>query len=289
VSQVPPSRFLARAARTAIRALTPFLGEPRAQWVVARTYAVLYLVRFYLRTQYARATLGFVWLGLAPLLLVAVYLPVFLIVFKARLPGHDSPLDYTLYCLIGLLAWSAVSDAIGQSASSLVYNASIVRHAPTPPAMLPIVKVLASFVWLAIGLVLIAVVLQVTGRGSGQRLLLLPVAYLLLLAFMVGLGFLLSMVAAYVHDLLQALPTILAIEFFAAPITYAPTMATGKITFLVHANPLTSFLGLFRAALLPWQPFDPRDAMNAAVWALATLVVGGLVFKSLEGGVRDVV
>jgi ABC-type polysaccharide/polyol phosphate export permease len=269
--------------------LAPVLGEPRAQWVVGRTYALLYLARYYLLAQYAKASLGIFWVALAPLLLAAVYMPIFLYRFQVRLTvvGHEAPVDYALFALVGLILWAAVSEAIGQGAGALVGNVSIVRHAPTPPAMLPIVKVLGSFAGLGIALLVFVFLLAVTGSGVSLRLLLLPPAFVLIFVFTLGLALALSVVAAYVRDVLQMLPTLLAIEFLAAPIVYeAPK--TGMLALAIRVNPLTPFLALLRAAIFPWEPFAWADLGLAVAWALGMVLVGAITFRRLEAGLGDV-
>lgn len=278
-----------RLALGLLKVLTPITGEARAQWAVGRLYATLYLVKFYLSVQYARATLGMIWVILAPLLVVAVYLPVFVIVFKARLPGRESTLDYALFTMIGLTAWSAFSDAIGQGAGALVFNQTIVRHSPTPPVMLPIVKVLTSFLMLAIGLTILGVVLLASGHSPGVRIVLVPAFFVLFFVFTLGLVLFLCVATAYLHDLIQALPTLLAIEFFAAPIAYAPESATGLMYTFVRLNPLKPFLCLARASMLPWYPFAWEDLWLSAAWAVGAFVVGALTFRKLQSGLRDMV
>jgi lipopolysaccharide transport system permease protein len=285
-----PGRTLGiKLALSLLRALTPLTGEARAQWIVGRLYATLYLVRFYLSVQYARATLGMIWVVLAPLLVVAVYMPVFVVVFKAKLPGRESVLDYALFTMIGLTAWSAFSDAIGQGAGALVFNQTIVRHSPTPPVMLPIVKVLTSFLMLGIGLTILGVVLLASGHSPGVRLVLLPAFFVLFFVFTLGLVLFLCVAAAYLHDLIQALPTLLSIEFFAAPIAYAPESATGLMYTLVRLNPLKPFLCLARAAMLPWYPFAWEDLWMSAAWAAGAFLVGAFTFRKLQSGLRDLV
>jgi ABC-type polysaccharide/polyol phosphate export permease len=279
----------ARAALGLIRALTPLVGEPRAQWLVARGYALVYLARFYIVAQYAKASLGVLWVALAPVLLAAVYLPVFIFIFKAK-PTTEGTVDYALFAVAGLVVWAAVQDALGQGAGALVHNAAIVRHAPTPPAMLPVVKVLGSFAGLAIGLALFALGLTLAGRAPGMRLAILPVAYALLLATTLGVSLLLAALSAYVHDLIQILPTLLAVEFFAAPIVYARSSAQGSpwIELALTANPLTPFLGLVRAGLFPAEPFAWQDLGLAVAWGVGALTIGALVFRKLESGLGDV-
>jgi ABC-type polysaccharide/polyol phosphate export permease len=54
-------------------------------------------------------------------------------------------------------------------------------------------------------------------------------------------------------------------------------------------NPLTPFLTLFRSALLPWHPFAWSELGLAALWAVVFCTLGVLVFRRLEGGLKDVV
>lgn len=280
----------ARAALALIRWLSPAMGEPRAQWLVGRGFALLYLSRYYLRAQYAKASLGVFWVALAPALLAAVYLPIFLWVFKSKLPNDPSELHYALYGLAGLMAWAAVQDAIGQGSTALVNNASIVRHAPTPPAMIPAVKVLGAFAGLAVGLAVFVLILVGAGESSGVRLVLVPVAYGLLLLETLGLALALSIVAAYVRDVLQALPTLIAVEFFAAPIVYSAVAdLPPTLSLAIRLNPLTPTLALLRAGLFAWQPFAWEDLGLAALWAAVALVLGWVAFARLEGGLGDVV
>jgi lipopolysaccharide transport system permease protein len=279
----------AKTAQLLIRVLSPLAGEPRAQWLVARGYALVYLARYYVAAQYGKALLGMFWVAIAPLLLAAVYLPIFLFKFNPELP-NQSRVDYALFCLVGLMAWAAFSDGVSQGSGALVSNASIVRHAPTPPSMLPIVKVLGAFSGLGAGLLAFILGLAVAGRFPGTRLLMLPVAFGLLLLATLGIALAFAVLGAYLRDLIQALPTLLAVEFFAAPVVYAaPDPFASKTGLLIQLNPFTPFLALFRYSLLTWGDLPWRDLAFAVGWAVALLLVGTLLFRRLEGGLGDVV
>jgi ABC-type polysaccharide/polyol phosphate export permease len=280
----------ARLALATIAALTPVVGAARAQAVVARGFALLYLARFYLGAQYAKASLGSLWVALAPLFLAAVYLPIFLFVFQSKLPGDPSTVHYALYGLAGLVIWAAVQDAIAQGAGALVNHPSVVRHAPTPPALLPVVKVMGAFAGLAFGLAVFVLALAIAGQSSGARLVLVPVAFLLLFLLVLGLALGLAAVAAYVRDVIQILPTALAIEFFAAPIVYASVEGLPRpLALVIELNPLTPSLALLRAGLFAWQPFAWWDLGLGCGWAVVALVLGAVAFKRLEGGLADVI
>lgn len=282
------SAALNALARLTLGALRPLLGDERARDVVGRGCAVVYLVYYYLALQYAKAALGLLWVLLTPAIFLAVYLPVLLYVFKAAPPpGTRDATDFALFLLGGFLPWGAFAEGFGQGSHSIVANTSLVRHSPTPPAFLPLIKVTGSFVALLIGTTLFLAVLVAFDRFPGVRLVLLPPAVLLLYAFTLGLTWLTSSVSVYVRDVLQVVPTILLVEFFAAPIVYAPSQAPGMYGVLVDWNPLTPFLALFRAAVAPAAPFAWWDLGLASAWTVVALVVGGLSFRRLQDGFGD--
>lgn len=268
--------------------LRPVLGQAKTDAVVSRTYSLLALVYYSLRAQYARAALGLLWSVLTPLFFMAVYLPLFTYAFKSPTPMPGGELSYPMFVIIGFIAWNAFTDAVYNGAGSLVHNPGVVRHSPTPSIMLPLVKVTTSFVGLAAGMLCLAVTLLFFGLWPSWSLLLLPVAVILSLVFTAGLVLLLSSVAMHLRDVLQMLNTVLLIEFFACPILYPITMIPERFRIYIELNPLTPFLNLVRAALLPVaQPLALKDIGLASAWAFGMLLVGYLVFKRLEPGFTD--
>jgi ABC-type polysaccharide/polyol phosphate export permease len=276
-----------RLPQALVTCLGPVLGSSRAEFVVARVYAVFYLVFYYLSAQYARALLGILWIVLTPLLFLAIYLPVLTLAFHGKLSESDSSYDLAFFMVAGILPWAAFSDGFGQAAGCLVSSPGIVRHAPIPPSLLPAIRVSGAFTGLLIGLTVFVVVLSGLGRFPGVRLLLLPPSFVLFFCFTLGLSWLASSVSVHVRDMLPFLPTLLQIEFFACPIVYPPSLAPGVFTTLIHLNPLTPFLALFRAALGPSAPFAWMDLAFASVWSLSALVLGFRTFRKLEDGFGD--
>jgi homopolymeric O-antigen transport system permease protein len=275
-------------ARVGGAILRPLIGAERAESAVARTYALLALVYYSLRAQYARAALGLLWSVLTPLLFMAVYLPLFLYAFQAPEAVPGGPLAFPMFVIIGFIAWNAFTEAIQSGAGSLVYNTNVVRHSPTPSMMLPFVKVTTSFVGLGAGLICLSVALPAFGFWPGWSLLILPLAITLFFAFTAGLVLLISSLAMYLRDVLQILNTVLLVEFFACPILYPITMIPEKYRIYIELNPLTPFLNLVRASLFPTAvPLDIRDVGMALGWALGSLVLGFLVFRRLEPGFTD--
>jgi ABC-type polysaccharide/polyol phosphate export permease len=263
------------------------MGSTKAQILVSRIYAVIHLVSFQLSAQYSKAALGIVWVILTPALFLAVYLPVLTYVFKATLPGAQSPYDFPLFMIVGYLAWMAFSDGFLQGASSIAHNPSVIQNSPAPPILLPVVKVTAAFVGLAITLALYLVIAACLGRFPGERLLLLPVAFGIFYVFTLGAALIFASIAVYVRDVLQLLPTLLLIEFFACPIVYASSLVAGRMALALAANPLTPLLAILRASLAPVAPFAWMDLGLASAWACVLMLVGWFLFRRLQDGFSD--
>jgi ABC-type polysaccharide/polyol phosphate export permease len=282
------ARLALGAATVLLRATSPLLGQDRARWLVVRLWAFATLVYYSLRAQYARALLGVVWTVATPLLFLAVYLPLFTYVFKmdaGEFAGDE--LAFPLYVIVGFILWNAFSDGVQNGASSLVMNMGVVRHAPSPPALLPTVKVGTSFVNYVAGVLLVVVFLAAVGRWPGLRLLLLPLAVGLAFLFTWGLALLAAALTVYLGDVLQMLSTVLLIEFFACPLLYPLSVLPAEMRLVVQLNPLSPFLALARASLLPTQPFRPEDIGFAAAWAVGAWLVGAFAFRRLERGFTD--
>lgn len=266
--------------------LRPLVGDTRARWLIGQVWAVCTMVWYSLRAQYARAALGILWALLTPLLFLAVYVPLFTYVFNIQSPGNDA-LAFPLYVVCGFIGWAAFQEGLTQGTTALLYNPSIVKHSPAPPALLPLVKVASSFVGLLAGSLLLVAFLVAVARFPGVRLVLWPVAVGLFFLLTWGLALFMAALAIYVRDLTQVLTTLLSVEFFACPLIWRVDMVPEHLRPWVLVNPLTPFLNLLRASLLPGAPFAWIDLGLACAWAVGALLLGHLVFARLEPGFAD--
>ena len=267
--------------------LRPLLGAEGASRAVGYSYAVLTLVAYAFHEQYRRATLGLLWVLLTPVLFLAVYLPL-----SATLAGAAlSPAERSagaLHVALGFLAWIAVVEGVQGGATSLVTNPDVVRNAPIPLSILPCVRVGAALFRATIGLTLLLALLAVgLAPWPGQRLVLLPVALAALGGLALGLALLSSAVAAVFRDVLQILPTLLLLWFFASPIVFLPRAVGEEYAALLRLNPVTPAVTLLRAALIPTAPIAAGDVWLALGWAAASLLLGAAVFRLLSRRFAD--
>lgn len=281
-----------KLANAVLLVLRPVLGAERARQAIGYSYAVATLLAYSLKAQYGRTVLGLIWTLLTPLLFLAVYLPLMSIWMGGATQFSDyigsGSLAFPIYVVSGFMAWVSFTEGLQGGAASVVSNPGVVHHSPIPLSLLPLVKVLASQIGLLANSAFLVLILACAGRWPGLRLLLFPVAFGALSLFCLGLALLLSVTAAYFRDLLQILPTLLLLEFFAAPLLYVPAaIQDERIRLLMELNPMTPFLNLFRATFIPEYPLMGRDVLAALALAGLSYGVGKLTFARLRFGLAD--
>ncbi len=263
-------------------------GSPRVQWVRNQGYALAYLTYYGMLEQYSRATLGILWFLITPLLLLFVYGFVLAGIYGVEMPGK-STLAYSLLILCGMMPFLAFSEGLGQAANSIVNFPTVIRNSPLPAVFLPTVKVLQTFLGLAMAYPIILIVAAATGELQPLRLIVVPLAYVSLLAFTLGVAWFFAALAVYLRDVTQAISTVLLLALFASPVLYTPEMAEGLpqyVHVVIAWNPITPYLGLLRSVLVD-APLRVRELILAPVLGVLSLAIGFWFFRKLEPGMAD--
>ncbi len=110
------------------------------------------LFRRDLQAKYKGSFLGVAWTLANPLLLMAIYVLVFSVLWKAVSIDH-----YALFLLSGLAPWIFFSSSIQNASRSLLDNASLIRKTRFPRQLVPLSIVATNLVSLAVMLVVLLV------------------------------------------------------------------------------------------------------------------------------------
>ena len=132
------------------------------------------LFRRDLQAKYRGSALGIVWTIANPLLLMAVYLLVFGVIWNSPFAngGH-----YPLFLLSGLAVWTFVAAALQSSSRSMLDNANLIRKTRFPRQLVPLSVVGAHLVSFAAMLAILLVVnFVVLSRVRATEWLAIPLA-----------------------------------------------------------------------------------------------------------------
>lgn len=244
------------------------------------------LVRQSLRDRVAGSAFGFFFLGLYPLLFLGVYTFVFVHVLQVRVPNLSQQ-TYTLAIFCGLVPFLAFAEALTVGAGSIVSNATLVRNLMFPYEIVPVRDVLASYLAMGPGFVMV-IAGAVWSQGAHLSQLVLPLVIVLQVMFSVGLVWLLSTLNVFMRDIQKLLPIVVLMLMMISPIAYTREMLPPGLATLALFNPIAGFIFLYRDSLLEGSVHLGTLLVMGAV-SLAVFSIGFYVIRRLRPLVFDFV
>jgi lipopolysaccharide transport system permease protein len=235
------------------------------------------------KVKFKQSLIGPLWLVIQPTALLAA----FVVGFSNVVDVHAG-VPYALFVLVALSAWIFFSISFNMGAAAFITNNVLVRRTPCPRVTLPLAGLLTNLPALAIPSAA-ALVVSAANDELSLRALLLPVAFAWLLVVTGSAVLLFAGVAARYRDVVPAVPFVLQIGIFAAPIGYSLDQLSGTVSTLISLNPLTGIIETLR-----WMMLDsyglPADAVLIGLASTAVIAaVAWQLFGRLEVAIADFV
>jgi lipopolysaccharide transport system permease protein/teichoic acid transport system permease protein len=262
-------------------AFIPFLASSIQQ---RRIILALALRSFHSR--FIGTWFGAAWSVISPLVTVLVYWVVFSFGFKATGPQNT---PFVVYFMPGFLAWSFVTEALINSASSIVGSRHLVKKMVFPTEILPIVEIVAStFTHL---ILMGFTILLLLGHGviPGIWSIQLLYAYFCAATLTLGLGWILSAVNVFHRDVALLLTTVLNVWFWMTPIVWSVDMVPESWQPFLTLNPMFHVMEAYRVSLIYDRPVWSDVSHLIPFWGLVALLLvgGGYVFRRLKPEFAD--
>lgn len=230
------------------------------------------------RQQYTGSVFGVFWAALFPLLQLVIYASLYTVIFKVRPPGLTE-MSYTLLVFSGLVPLLAFSQGLVAATSSLTSNKSLLMNTVFPAELIPVRALLAAHVPTLFGLVITLALGFALGRTSWQAILLVPVFWILLLMFAIGLGWILSLLSLVARDIQHSMGLVLMLVTVLSPFAYTPEMVPETLKFIIYLNPLSYFVLTFQQLIAYGTWPDLVPAMVATSLAVVSFVTGFAAFR----------
>lgn len=209
------------------------------------------MVRKELKVKYTASILGAVWSLLNPLVFMAVF--TFVVVV---LGGGIA--DFPIFLLSGLLAWNLFSVALNAGSQAVLSNANIVKKVYFPREILPLATVGIALVDFVLQSAVFFVALAFVYSFQLETLWLYPLAFVALMLFSTAVALWVSAVNVRYRDLQHLIGLGLLVWFWMTPVVYAPMMVyTSLLDF-----PYGPFLWrLYLCNPVAWIVFGFQDAL----------------------------
>lgn len=256
-------------------------GKPdpisRAGYLIRRySFLVRQLIKRDFKTKYKRSVLGVLWSLLGPLLSMSVQYMVFSRLFRFEV-AH-----YPVYLLSGIVTFNYFSEACGMTMISIINNATLITKVYVPKYIFPMTRTVSSFINLILSMLPLMLVTILSGVLPTEAWLLIAYPLLCVCVFCIGVGMILAAAMVFFRDV-QFLWTIVSmIWMYVTPIFYPVSILPKQVLWVVKLNPLFYYVDFLRTCIIDGVSPDLRAYLICAVTALASLLLGSLVFKKLQ-------
>lgn len=268
-----PSPHLAEPVYDSAHRGHPALDELRE--AIHYRYLILQLVRRDVLTRYKRSVLGIAWTLLNPLGMMLVLTLAFSQIFK-----FGAVRSYPAYVLSGLLVWNFFSQTTTAAMVNLVWGGGLLKRIYIPRASFALAAMGTGLVNIALATLPLLVVMLLTGVTVRATILFLPIPLLLLTAFALGMGLLISTIAVYFPDVAEMYQIVLTAWMYLTPIIYPEEVLPESYRFLItHLNPMYYLVKLFRLPLLDGRLPTWGELAPIAIIAAVVLGAGWWLFS----------
>lgn len=237
-----------------------------------------------IKVRYRQTALGVLWTVLQPGLLVLAFS-----VFLGRLAGVPSDgFPYPLFVFAALVPWMFFSNALANSANSLVGSANLISKVYFPRLIIPLASVGSGLVDFLVATAAMLTLMLYYGIGWSANLLAVPFLMMALAFAALGVGTLLSALTVAYRDFRYVVPFMLQFWMFVTPVVYPASLVPDSWRWMLHLNPMVGLIEAFRSAFLG-RPFDLTALGISVITALAMFAVGISYFERVERRFADII
>jgi lipopolysaccharide transport system permease protein len=237
-----------------------------------------------IKVLYAQTVLGFSWAILNPLIQIIIFSVIFGKV--ANIPTDGIP--YVLFSTVAIIPWTYMAESMSNSSQSLVTGQNMLGKVYFPRIIYPVTPVLAKLVDFSISLLLVVAVMVYYRISPTWNLIYLPFLVMLMMAVPTGVGLWLSALAIRYRDVKFAMPFVIRMLIYSAPILYTASAIPEQYRLIYSLNPIVAVVEGYRACLLglpmPWEFILP-----GVVTAIVLLLLGAMYFRRMERVFVDVI
>ncbi len=241
------------------------------------------LVTRAIKQRYKRSVLGFAWTMLNPLITMMILTVVFSSVFAPNVP------HYSLFVIIGLLAWNLFALGSTQGLASIVDSGHLIRKVAVPNEIFPIAAVGANLLNFLFAMVPLLVILAILRVGVTWAVAFVPLGIALITVFTLGVALFMATLNVFFRDVRYLYEAALLAWFYATPVFYPIDILPPHVRAVLRWNPMTVLVDVFRVPLYAGVPPAWTTVAAAILQSSIALAVGWTVFRRYQARFIDYV
>lgn len=238
------------------------------------------------KSRYASSQLGIFWAFFRPVVMAGVYIFVFSIVARAT-PVSDVP--YALWLLPGLILWFVFNEGVSSGTTALQDYSYLVKQVKFDISILPMIKVMASFIVHTFFIALIIVLYLIWGVPIRLQILQLPYYYFGAFLLILGVARITCAIQPFFKDLTSAIELVLLVLMWACPVMWDISMLPPSYHFFFKLNPLYHLLVGYRESFMGGHWFWEHYWQMLGFWIFTGLLhyLGKRLYRKLSAHFAD--
>jgi ABC-type polysaccharide/polyol phosphate export permease len=247
-----------------------------------------------LRIRYSRPILGFFWVFLSPLLIVAVFYIIFSIILRVKI--EEAP--FILYLMSAIFPWRFFQDSLMCSATSLIDNKNLIRECNFPHYFIPLSIVFSNSIIFLPSLAILIITALIYLKGLPIFIVLLPIVLAVHLIVTFSIALVASILYVKWRDTRYILEATLQALFYSTPVFYSVYFVKNSFPgpwfkLYIH-NPFVGILNLYRLAIIKDFCFKIKEGIGLfslmfvpAVFAIALFLLSFHFYKKNKNTIND--
>lgn len=251
-------------------------------------FVIYQLTKRDFKGRYMGSLLGFVWTIIHPLVTMLVLWVILTKAFPAA-PLAEG-VSYIAWLATGLISWNFFSEVLSTSAGAFHEYSYLVKKINFKITLLPIAKILSSFIAHCIFVVISMIILFLSGIQFSFYWFQAVYYTAALTLMLLGLSWIVAPLQVFVKDIRQMIMVILQLGFWVTPILWQLNAMPASLRFYLRLNPLVYIVEGYRNSFIYHVPFwqDFRLMIYFWLFTIITLLIGGFIFKKLRSHFADV-
>lgn len=289
VKVVNGKQIVVEAAEPGVR-FRRFLAKPLLQMRYNREI-VLAILRRELASRFTGSAGGWLWAVAAPLFAIAVYTFAFTTKLQMTFVGEQgqAPITYALFIFAGLIVFNFFSEMAYRSPMLLHEYAHFIKQTIFPSDMLAVISTLRAAAYTGIGAIVMLICIAAVKGGLPWTVIFVPLIFIPLAAFLMGLSWFLSAIGAFTRDAGYLMINIVPLFMFLTPVFFTHTSRPPPWDILFHLNALTAYVEVMRDLVLTGVLPNPLVILWMLVTSIFTFYFGYWFFDRYRNVIVDVI
>jgi lipopolysaccharide transport system permease protein len=267
-----------------------FLAKPLLQMRYNREI-ILAILRRELASRFTGSAGGWLWAVAAPLFAIAVYTFAFTTKLQMTFVGEQgqAPITYALFIFAGLIVFNFFSEMAYRSPMLLHEYAHFIKQTIFPSDMLAVISTLRAAAYTGIGAIVMLICIAAVKGGLPWTVILMPLLFIPLAAFLMGLSWFLCAIGAFTRDAGYLMINIVPLFMFLTPVFFAHTSRPWPWDILLYLNALTAYVEIMRDLVLTGVLPNPLVVLWMLATSIFTFYFGYWFFDRYRNVIVDVI